>query len=192
MKEPSIPVGAKICDECRKRVGKLIPETAPSTSSDSDEEEGEIPEGIGDAYFKSPQAMKSQEYAEALQGINDCLGKVGQTPIVAHKLGQVKYPKQKLKKMTKSFKKVMLKDPSSSSDEEGTMLRQLKEKFHTSSSRSEKIQVLTVLRIFVEFKTNLEHQITWFVEQKSWLDRKGSYQHQICAMGILCLQRLVN
>ena len=39
----------------------------------------------------------------------------------------------------------MLKDPCSSSNEEGTMLRQLKEKFHTSSSRSEKIQVLTVL-----------------------------------------------
>ena len=143
----SIPVGAKICDECRKYVGKLpIPESVPA-SSDSDEEEGEIPGGIGDADFESLQAMKSQEYAEPLQGINDCLRKVGQTPIiiVAHKLGQVKYPKQKLKKITKSFKKVMLKDPSSSSDEEGTMLRQLKEKFHTSSSRSEKIQVLTVL-----------------------------------------------
>jgi hypothetical protein len=44
---PSIPVGAKICEECRKGVGKLhIRETVPFTSSDSDEEEGEIPEGI--------------------------------------------------------------------------------------------------------------------------------------------------
>ena len=100
---PSIPVGAKICDECRNRVGKLpIPETVPSISSDSD---GEIPEDIGDADFESLQAMKSQEHAEALQGINDCLGKVGQTPIVAHKLGQVKYPKQKLKKITKIIQK---------------------------------------------------------------------------------------
>ena len=139
---PSIPIGAKICDECRKRVGKLpVPETVPSTSSD--EEEGEIPEGIGDDYdFESPRTMISEE---ALQGVNDCLEKVGQTPIVAHKLGQLKYPKQKLKKMAKSFKKVMLNDPGSSSDEEGTMLRQLKEKFNTSSSRSERIQVLTVL-----------------------------------------------
>lgn len=91
---PSIPVGAKICDECRKRVGKLpVPEIVPSTSC-SDEDEGEVPEDI-----------KSQEHAEALQGINDCLGKVGQTPIIAHKLGQVKYPKQKLKKITKIVKK---------------------------------------------------------------------------------------
>ena len=55
-----------------------------STSSDSDEE-GEIPEGIGDANFEGPHAIKSQEYAETIQGINDCLGKVGQTPIAAHK-----------------------------------------------------------------------------------------------------------
>jgi len=53
-----------------------------TTSSDSDEEEGEIPEDLGDADHESPQAMKSQEYAEALQGINDCLGKVGQTPLL--------------------------------------------------------------------------------------------------------------
>ena len=51
---PSIPVEAKICDECRKRIGKLpVPETVQSTSSD--EEEGEIPEGNGDDYdFESP------------------------------------------------------------------------------------------------------------------------------------------
>jgi len=95
---PSIPVGAKICDECRKRVRKLlILETMPSTFSDSDEEEREFLLGISDTDFESPQ------------GINDCLGKVGQTPIIAQKLGQVKFPKQKLKKITKSLKKVMLR-----------------------------------------------------------------------------------
>ena len=62
---PSIPLGAKICDECRKRIGKLpIPETV---SSDSDEQ-GDIP---GDSDFRSLQMIKSQDFTEALHGVND-------------------------------------------------------------------------------------------------------------------------
>ena len=62
------------------------------------------------------------------------------------KLQQIKYPKEKLKKIKAAVKKNMLpEDESSASDDESEMIKQLKHKFQSTSKRSEKVQVLTVL-----------------------------------------------
>ena len=71
---------------------------------------------------------------------------IGETPITKKKLQQVKYPKEKLKKVKVSIKKKIFPDAASNgSDSESEMVKQLKEKFHGTTERSEKVQVLTVL-----------------------------------------------
>ena len=49
----------------------------------------------------SSQIEEDVFYAqESLDPINQCLGGIGETPIVRKKLNQVRYPKEKLKKIT--------------------------------------------------------------------------------------------
>ena len=65
------------------------------------------------------------------------------------------------------------KQELSETDDEAEILKQLKDKFDKSSSRSEKVQTLTVLG-YAEFKKNLEPQITWFTKQlKELVKQKG-------------------
>ena len=55
-------------------------------------------------------------------------------------------PKDKLKRITTAMKKVMIQDAESSdSGDDDEIIKQLKEKFHTTAERSEKVRVLTVL-----------------------------------------------
>ena len=104
----------------------------------------------------------------ALESVSQCLEKIGETPLVKKKLQQVHYPKEKLKRITTAMKKVMIQDAESSdSGDDGEIIKQLKEKFYTTSERSEKVQILTVLGVYVKFKQNLEHQITWSEKLKT-------------------------
>lgn len=56
---------------------------------------------------------------------------LGETPIVK-KLQQVKYPKEKLKKVTRAMKK-LIPDRESSDSDEGEMITQLIDKFESAS-----------------------------------------------------------
>ena len=56
------------------------------------------------------------------------------------------------------------------SNDESEMITQLKEKFHTTTERSLKVQLLTVLLMSLsikKFKMNLKLLITWLVKQKA-------------------------
>ena len=95
----------------------------------------------------SSQVEEDVFYAqESLDPIDQCLGGIGETPIVRKKLDEVRYPKEKLKKITATMKKMMLpEEESSGSDNESEIIKQLKDKFQASTTNSEKVQVLTVL-----------------------------------------------
>ena len=93
---PSISLGCKICDNCRKKLAKLP--TTPKVSSSSELE------------------SESEVYAhasESLASLNQCLGEIGETPVSKHKLQRSNYPKQKTKQITTAMKRVMLRDESS-------------------------------------------------------------------------------
>ena len=139
---PSISVGSKICDACRKKLAKV-----PTTLSSASEIEQE-----SEVYVDIPESLAS---------INQCLGKMGETPVSKTKLQQTNYPKQKIKKITTAMKKVMIHDaPTDETDDEGEIM---KEKFHTTTKRSEKVQVLTVLPKSwpVRFSVSFVHSIIW-------------------------------
>ena len=55
-------------------------------------------------------------------------------------------PQQKIKKITTAMKRVMLRDESSDeSNDEDEIIKQLKERLHTTAKKSEKMQILTIL-----------------------------------------------
>ena len=130
----------KTCDNCRKKLAQISePVSAP-------EEHGPYESGQDDPSASS-QVEEDVFYAqESLDPINQCLGGIGETPIVRKKLDQVRYPKEKLKKITATMKKMMLPEKESSgSDDESEIIKQLKDKFQASTTNSEKVQVMTVL-----------------------------------------------
>ena len=120
-KAPSISMGSKICDDCRKKLAKTssIPTIPQDIASESDVE---------------PEGDVFTDVSETLASLNQCLGVIGETPVCKPKLHQTKYTKQKIKKITTAMKKTVIGDvPSEDTDDEGEMIKQLKQKFHTTT-----------------------------------------------------------
>ena len=116
----------KICDNCRKKLADM------SSATESSEEDVEV---------GGTENVLQEE--ESLDPFNQCLSAIGETPVVKKKLQQVKYPKEKIKKITTAMKKKL--SILDASDSESEIVKQLKEKFHSTTERSEMVQALTVL-----------------------------------------------
>ena len=76
--------------------------------------------------------------------VNEFLQAVGETPITKRKITQ-KYSKQKMEIITSKLKEFTIVETTDGKTSEDEIIKQLKEKFHTTSERSEKVQILTVL-----------------------------------------------
>jgi len=142
-KKGSILRGEKICDDCRKRLAKeslLVADTGIPTppSPDFDSLSHDIPD--------SPAVDKAlqlhEDKSKSLVLVNQCLDMFGQTPLTKSKLRSKHYSKQKVEKVTTMMQNLVVSDPQSKDD--GEIVQQLKEKF-AFASRSEKVQILTVL-----------------------------------------------
>jgi len=134
-KLPSLALEEKVCDDCRKKLAQM-----PTPSVESTESYGSSQEDAS----ANTQYAESAYQQQSLESLSQCLTSIGETPINKKKLQQVHYPKEKMKKIEASVKKTMPQSKSSNCDDEGEMIAQLK-KFHTTTKRSEKAQVLTVL-----------------------------------------------
>ena len=95
-KVPSLTLGAKICDDCRKKVASIpTPEAESETPLESSEEACASSHSLYEEVC-SPHV--------SLEPVNQCLNALGETPIVKKKLQQVKYPKEKMK-ISRAMKK---------------------------------------------------------------------------------------
>ena len=132
-KVPSLTLGAKICDDCRKKVASI---PTPEAKSETREEA-----------CASSHSLYEEVYSPhlSLEPVNQCLSAIGETLIVKKKLQQVKYPKEKLKKISKAMKTKQLPERESSDSDESEMITQLKDKFENVTKGSDKVLVLTVL-----------------------------------------------
>ena len=141
-KMSSLNIGAKICDDCRKKLAQL-----PTKVSESEELPESSEEDGASSYSEHAGASGCSEKTvhSPLQSMNQCLSVIGETPIVKTKLNQAKYPKEKLKKISMAMKKQLLPGRDSSDSDESEMLTQLKDKFRATTDKSEKVMVLTVL-----------------------------------------------
>lgn len=90
---PSISLGSKICDDCRKKLAK-VPTTPQDSSASESESESEV-------YVDT---------SESLASLNQYLSAIGETPVSKHKLHQVKYSKEKIQKITTAIEKTMIHD----------------------------------------------------------------------------------
>ena len=124
-KFPFLVPEAKICDSCRKQ---LTVESNPDNDSGDE---------IDSSYVCQQESLKS---------INHCLQAIGETPVSKKKLVQASYPKEKLNKIKVAAAKAILPSLTPTEiDNDSEIIEQLKEKFHSSTDRSQKVQILTVL-----------------------------------------------
>ena len=135
-KTPSILPGDRICDSCRKELTTVsLPHPSDSFVSDSE----------SDGTISPPDEDVHVDTGESLMIVNQCLDTIGETPLTKRKLQYKKKSKQKIEKIATMMQKAVIGDVHSDQmNDEGEIIKQLKEKFSTVG-RSEKIQILTVL-----------------------------------------------
>lgn len=131
-KVPSIQLGSRICDTCRKKFAKV----------------SEVPD-YAETYTISPTVSPSPpeekyEPSETIKMVNQCLVDIGETPVTKRKLQSKKYSRRKLEVLTTKMSEIMLGEPEPQNDE-SEIVQQLKEKFQSTSKNSVKLQILTVL-----------------------------------------------
>ena len=131
-KNPSIEIGSKICGTCRTKLARVT--NVPDLDVDS-------------ATSPSPSDSESDieakhEECESIGVVNQCLIDLGETPVTKRKLQSKKYKERKLEMLTTKMSEVMSVEKQ---NDESEMLQQLKEKFHSVTKNSEKVQILTVL-----------------------------------------------
>ena len=114
--------------------------------------------------------------------LSSLLVSLGQSPIDRTKLGRKRYCEDKVKEIEQGIRKKLKLEPPKEEQEYQELLEQLKKKFGDSSSRSEKLQVLSVLpqswtiqRIEKEFGTLFTRQ----GYPSNWCLLKEYCRHQI-------------
>ena len=107
-----------ICDNCRKQLYKLPYSSTQLESQVSD-------------YDDSTEVESDLSEPLELSSINQCLEKIGETPIVKSKLSQQKYPKYKVQKISASIKRRIFKDRYS--DDESEIIGQLQDEFYPTN-----------------------------------------------------------
>ena len=128
-----VSVGSKICDSCRKKLAKL-PDLRIIESP---------------AWCVSP--LRDEPYVdvpEAMAAMNRCLSEIGETPLSKSERHNPKRVEDKVEKLTEAMMGLFIDDTTVSKtgqNDEGEIILQLKEKFQTTTKRSEQLQILTVL-----------------------------------------------
>ena len=133
---PNVLIGGKICSKCRKKLSQKLSEHSevasamPGTSKE-DVSEDEIAPAI------------------ALDYLNSSLQYLGESPVKKKRLQNEKnYPKEKLKKVASVLEHTYVVQPEKEErveHAESEIIAQLKDKFNSSDSLCDKIQILTVL-----------------------------------------------
>lgn len=169
----------KICDGCRKAVLKLpenlTEETLHSDSSDS-QDDLNVPE------IHVPVELSTPQKKEAIESLNRSLIAIEETPIKTKRLTEKKYPEAKIQKVTDAFRtKILDLNPCSSSFDSAEcfdceIIKQLKEKFNSTTDKSVRMQILTTLpKSWTLKKIETEFGVSNFTARKAkkLLSEKG-------------------
>ena len=146
-KLPGLSLKQKVCDQCRKKLSTYQKESGSSSEND------DVVEPTPALHIADEDSLEgsstSFKHEIALSTLNQSLQTIGESPIIKKKLGQSKYPKEKSEKIGVALKRKILCVESDSDvpvNTESEILTQLKDKFNaTSTSKSEQVQILTIL-----------------------------------------------
>ena len=125
--------GQKICSGCRI---KLIQRQIPLNSIDEVD--------MGTSWEPRSSGSDDGDERDLSTDLSSLLVSLGQSPIDRTKLGRKRYCEDKVKEIEQGIRKKLKLEPSKEEQEYQELLEQLK-KFGDSSTRSEKLQVLSVL-----------------------------------------------
>ena len=118
----------------------------PPTEEEPSEEPYTVPSPPSPEFPSSPSSPEYTDFqqSEALEKVSDCLVSLSKTPFDTRKIAHSKvYTKQKVAEITSMMDRLVIGEDERGGDRE--IIQQLKEKFHSTSERSVKVQVLTVL-----------------------------------------------
>ena len=136
-----LELGSRICDNCRKALSKLMPPI-----EEPSEEPHTVPSPPSPEFPSSPSSPEYTDFqrSEVLEKVSECLVSLGKTPFDTRKASRSKvYAEQKVAEITSMMDRLVIGEDQRGGDRE--IIQQLKEKFHSTSERSVKVQVLTVL-----------------------------------------------
>ena len=165
-------MGSRICDYCRKKLAKL-----PDLDTIIDSPAAKCTSPTDEQYFDTPEAIAS---------VNKCLFEIGETllPAAATKSKQME---DKIGTITEAMKGLLLEAPkiSPQCSDESEMILQLKEKFQTTTKRSEQLQILTILpQSWTKRQIQAEFGVTDYMARKvnSLFVKRGFSQVQILSL----------
>ena len=144
----TISVESNICDTCRRKLMRspiidipdeqvgsggrdYTPETGVHIAIPEDQIDSETEPGI---YVDLPAAIGS---------LNKYLSEIGVTPYSKKKACQPHYPNKRMDEITKAMRQMIISAESDDGDE-SEIIKRLKDKFKTTTQRSEQKQILTV------------------------------------------------
>ena len=151
-----ITMGSRICDYCRKKLAKL-----PDLDTIIDSPAAKCTSPTDEQYFDTPEAIAS---------VNKCLFEIGETPLPAAAT-KSKQMEDKIGRITEAMKGLLLEEApkiSPQCSDESEMILQLKEKFQTTTKRSEQLQILTILpQSWTKRQIQAEFGVTDYMARKS-------------------------
>ena len=149
-------MGSRICDYCRKKLAKL-----PDLDTIIDSPAAKCTSPTDEQYFDTPEAIAS---------VNKCLFERGETPLPAAAT-KSKQMEDKIGRITEAMKGLLLEEApkiSPQCSDESEMILQLKEKFQTTTKRSEQLQILTILpQSWTKRQIQAEFGVTDYMARKS-------------------------
>lgn len=156
---PEMPINSKVCTICRKNLSGMKNDNStndlPSTSYSDLKSKSNISED------SDSEALNLNE---SLNLFNASLVELGESPVNRKKARYRKYSNKKIKNITSTVKRKLLRNASSSdedrnSDSKNEILNHLKSVYENCESREKKIMILTLLpenwsirKIIKEFK----------------------------------------
>lgn len=127
------------------KLPEIVTEESLHSESSESQEDLNVPE------IHVPVEVSTPQKKEAIESLNRSLIAIEETPIKTKRLSEKKYPEAKIKKVTDAFRtKVLNLNPSSSSSDsaeyvDSEIIKQLKEKFNSTTDKSVRMQILTTL-----------------------------------------------
>ena len=117
----------------------------PTSNSDAEDSSLQQPSLLEEDSSIQPSLFEEDSAIISFTGIGKSVleRECGKTPITKRKLRTRKYAKKKLDEVTSMMEKLVIGEDSKSEDSE--IIRQLKEKFQSTSERSIRVQILTIL-----------------------------------------------
>lgn len=145
-KNLSLALNQKICDSCRKALEKTNDAVIPEETLDHVDPVVEIADDTDESVDHDPPYVSKEA---AINSLNKFLVEAGLSPVDTNRLAQKNYCQTSVASISASLKTLIFRghptESEISDNSEIDIINQLKDKFRSSTSKSEKTTILTLV-----------------------------------------------